>query len=187
MKTTTTTKTRFLIGQNGTKCANFRGNPLFQSNIQHKNKQFAYLLPAGFLSTISFRSITEWIGVHVFPAVWPVHRLDVSTLEVPGSILAPARLPAVLSVQTAWEPWFSQIQRQMRVSQDDFLILNQARSDLVSWVFLAMSSTKRIISRLKTNFSPYLGHFSYMSLSHIFFYYRNSVKTFDTINTMHIF
>ena len=34
-------KNAFLIGQD--KCANFRGNPLFQSYVQHKHKQFTYL------------------------------------------------------------------------------------------------------------------------------------------------
>ena len=41
------TKNVFLIGQNKTKCAKFRGNSPFQSCVQHKNKQFTYLLPVG--------------------------------------------------------------------------------------------------------------------------------------------
>ena len=35
-------KERFLIGQNKTQCVNFCGNPLFQSYVQHKNKQFTF-------------------------------------------------------------------------------------------------------------------------------------------------
>ena len=30
---------RFLVGQNRTKCANFRGSPLFSSYVQHKNRK----------------------------------------------------------------------------------------------------------------------------------------------------
>ena len=42
-------KKSFLIEQNKIKCAIFWGNPLFQSYVQHKNKQFTYLFPVGFL------------------------------------------------------------------------------------------------------------------------------------------
>ena len=37
-------KKRLLIGQDKTKCANFRGSPLFRSYVQHKNKQAISLL-----------------------------------------------------------------------------------------------------------------------------------------------
>ena len=76
--------TRFLIGQNKTKCANFRGNPLFESYVQHKNKQCTYLLPvwllwegrgyetedaSSFLEESNWQEVSE-LFVFVFTWLW---------------------------------------------------------------------------------------------------------------------
>ena len=58
-------KERFLIGQNKTKCVNFRGNPLCQSDVPHKNKQS--------INSLIFCHLDAWVLAEGFIWIYVCH------------------------------------------------------------------------------------------------------------------